>query len=93
MLLITRDYVFDSIVGAVPYQFTDKVREDNPKFLNDIPVSFDLRTNVLDKLNGKLFFKDIPLDCSPDRTKTHEEMELACVIQSNEVSDVISQIN
>ncbi|MGD9581508.1 MAG: CHASE2 domain-containing protein, partial [Vampirovibrionia bacterium] len=34
-------------------------------------------------------FKDIPLDCSPERGKTHEEMELACVIQSNEVSDVI----
>lgn len=26
------------------------------------PAPFDLRTNVLDKLNGKLFLKDIPLD-------------------------------
>jgi len=47
----------DICVGAVPYHFTEAVRSDHPEFMKDIPDSFDLRTNVLDKLSGELFFE------------------------------------
>ena len=47
----------DSIVSTgVPYKFSDFVRENYPKFVDLIGASFDLRTNILDKLNNKLFF-------------------------------------
>lgn len=54
------------VTGAVPYKFSDKVRTDYPRLVSTIGPSFDLRTNILDKLNGKLFFRDKPdgVDCA-----------------------------
>lgn len=43
-------------IGAVPYQFTELVKIKFPQLINLIGKSFDLRTNVFDKLNEKLFF-------------------------------------
>lgn len=53
------------VTGAVPYRFSDRVRTDYPELVSTIGSSFDLRTNILDKLNGKLFFRDKPdgVDC------------------------------
>lgn len=48
----------DMFVGAVPYRFTDAVRTEKPELVNEIGSSFDLRTNILDKLNNKLFFQE-----------------------------------
>ena len=49
------------ITGAVPYRFSETVRTEHPECVSLIEKSFDLRTNVLDKLRGKLFF-DEPQD-------------------------------
>lgn len=43
-------------VGAVPYRFADKLKEEKPEAVALAGDSFDLRTNVLDKLAGKVFF-------------------------------------
>lgn len=50
------------ITGAVPYRFTDLVRREHPECVNDIGNSFDLRTNVLDSMDRKLFFAEKPMD-------------------------------
>lgn len=47
-------------VGAVPYQFTNKVREEHPECVDLAGESFDLRTNALDKMGGIIFFEDKP---------------------------------
>lgn len=47
----------DIFVGAVPYSFTDAVRKEHPELVEEIGSSFDLRTNILDKLDGRLFFE------------------------------------
>lgn len=53
---LSKDFISSIVVGAVPYHFTDEVKVEHPEYIDDIPESFDLRTNVLDKLDGKLFF-------------------------------------
>ena len=50
------------IVGAVPYRFSDLVRSERPDALEYIPASFDLRTNALSRLDGKLFYETKPDD-------------------------------
>lgn len=45
------------VTGAVPYRFADEVRRDHPSLVDVIGASFDLRTNSLDKLKGRLFFE------------------------------------
>lgn len=50
--------ISDIVTGAVPYRFTDLVRKEHPECVDEIGESFDLRTNILDKLNGKLFFSE-----------------------------------
>lgn len=55
-------YALSEIVtGAVPYRFSNAVRMERPECVALIEKSFDLRTNVLDNLDGKLFF-DAPQD-------------------------------
>ena len=49
------------ITGAVPYRFSEAVRQEHPECVPLIGKSFDLRTNVFNKLKGKLFF-DEPQD-------------------------------
>ena len=49
------------ITGAVPYRFSDIVKLEHPECVECIGKSFDLRTNVFDKLHGSLFF-DTPHD-------------------------------
>ena len=50
------------ITGSVPYRFTDTVKEEVPSAVLLAGKSFDLRTNALDNLDGKLFFDSKPLD-------------------------------
>ena len=50
------------IVGAVPYRFSDYVREDFPNQIELFGKSFDLRTNVFNKLNNIIFFESKPAD-------------------------------
>lgn len=52
----------DITVGAVPYRFSERLKKDMPGIENDIGKSFDLRTNVLDNLEGKVFSADKPDD-------------------------------
>lgn len=58
------EFLSDIVTGAVPYKFTDKVKVDHPELVGLIGRSFDLRTNSLDKLYDKLFFKQIPNNSS-----------------------------
>ncbi len=50
------------VVGAVPYRFSDKLREESPELTDEIGASYDLRTNVLVKFNDILFFNEKPKD-------------------------------
>lgn len=45
-------------VGAVPYRFTDCLRSEHPECVALAGDSFDLRTNALENLSGKVFFED-----------------------------------
>lgn len=54
---ITFDKSIASVVtGAVPYRFTDIVKQKAPDIAKNISRSFDLRSNILDKFYGTLFF-------------------------------------
>lgn len=45
------------VTGAVPYRFTERLRTEHPELVDAIGDSFDLRTNILDKLDGRLFYE------------------------------------
>ena len=46
-------------IGAVPYRYTETFREEHPEWVGLAGDSFDLRTNTLDKLSGKIYFEQI----------------------------------
>lgn len=46
------------VTGAVPYKYSDEAKSQHPEYAEQMGKSFDLRTNALDKLFGKLFFRD-----------------------------------
>lgn len=48
--------------SGVPYRFSDLLKKERPELLDGIKDSFDLRTNVLDNLYGKIFFDTKPSD-------------------------------
>ncbi len=50
------------IVGAVPYRFSAVLEREHPELTEVIGKSYDLRTNVLDKLHNILFFDAVPDD-------------------------------
>ena len=52
------DVLSDMVTGAVPYKFTDKAKKDHPEYVELMGKSCDLRTNVLDNLYDKLFFRN-----------------------------------
>lgn len=52
------DALSDMVTGAVPYKFTDKARQDHPEYVELMGKSCDLRTNALDNLYDKLFFRN-----------------------------------
>ena len=52
------DTLSGMVTGAVPYKFTDKARKDHPEYVELMGKSCDLRTNALDNLYGKLFFRN-----------------------------------
>lgn len=52
----------DIIVGAVPYRFSSILEKEHPELTQLIGKSYDLRTNVFDKLYNILFFDSIPDD-------------------------------
>lgn len=45
-------------VGAVPYKFTNKLKQDYPQSIALLSDSFDLRTNVLVRLKDIAFFEE-----------------------------------
>ena len=55
-----RPYLADNlsalVTGAVPYRFTEVAKREHPEFVELMGKSSDVRTNALDRLNGKLFF-------------------------------------
>ena len=57
-------FLSDITVGAVPYRFTDALRKEQDNLIVEgkIASSFDLRSNVIDNLNGILFFLNRPKD-------------------------------
>ena len=55
-------FICDIVTGAVPYHFSDSVKKEYPELIKSIGKSFDLRTNILDKLDNKLFFETRPDD-------------------------------
>ena len=52
------DTLSGMVTGAVPYKFTDKARKDHPEYVALMGKSCDLRTNALDNLYDKLFFRN-----------------------------------
>lgn len=46
------------VTGAVPYKYSDEAKSQHPEYVEQMGKSLDLRTNALDKLFGKLFFRD-----------------------------------
>lgn len=46
------------VTGAVPYKYSDEAKRQHPEYVEQMGKSLDLRTNALDKLFGKLFFRD-----------------------------------
>lgn len=58
--------IADEVTGAVPYRFSEKLRQEKPELLSKVGKSFDLRTNVLDNLYNLLFFKEplADVDCA-----------------------------
>lgn len=52
--------ITDICVGAVPYRFTEALRNDYPEYAELAGESFDLRTNILDKMADKVFFQAAP---------------------------------
>lgn len=48
----------DLVTGAVPYKYSERARIDHPEYLELMGRSSDLRTNALDKLYDKLFYKE-----------------------------------
>lgn len=44
------------ITGAVPYRYTETLKEEHPEYVKLCGDSFDLRTNTLDNLYDKLYF-------------------------------------
>lgn len=46
------------VTGAVPYKYSDEAKNQHPEYAEQMGKSFDLRTNALDKLFDKLFFRD-----------------------------------
>ncbi len=47
-------------IGAVPYHYTEILRQEHPEWVELAGGSFDLRTNTLDKLVGKIYFDEKP---------------------------------
>lgn len=56
------DFLNSIVTGAVPYRFTDALRNEHPEYVDELGANFDLRSNVLDKMYGKIFFEDKPND-------------------------------
>lgn len=52
------DILSGMVTGAVPYKFADKAKQDHPEYVELMGKSCDLRTNVLDNLYDKLFFRN-----------------------------------
>lgn len=50
--------ISDFISKGVPYKFTNKIKEDYPDYIKLISKSFDLRTNVFEKLQDIVFYFD-----------------------------------
>ena len=46
-----------AVTGAVPYKYSDEARSQHPEYAELMGKSFDLRTNALDNLYNKLFFR------------------------------------
>jgi hypothetical protein len=49
-------------VGAVPYKYTEALKAEHPEYVDLAGNSFDLRTNALNNLVGKIYFKENPND-------------------------------
>lgn len=54
--------ISDICIGAVPYHYTDVLKEEHPEWVKLAGKSFDLRTNTLDKLGEKIYFAEKPAE-------------------------------
>lgn len=45
-------------VGAVPYSYSKKFKDEKKEYIQFAGESFDLRTNAFDKMYNKIFFKE-----------------------------------
>ena len=50
------------ITNPLSHKFTEILRKEKPEVVSLASKTFDLRSNVLDKLNGIIFFDEIPND-------------------------------
>lgn len=58
----TKTFLDTEVVGAVPYKFSETFRKENPEGAKIAGASFDLRTNILDKLGDLAFSEQKPDD-------------------------------
>lgn len=62
-VVISSENSISSIVtNPLSHKFTDKLREELPEVVMIASKTFDLRSNVLDKLNGIIFYDEKPND-------------------------------
>lgn len=52
------DFMDSIIYSGVPYKFSELLKKEHEELISVIGSSFDLRTNILDKLNNKIFFEE-----------------------------------
>ena len=62
VIKLLKKSMMDIAVGAVPYKYSSLLKAEHPELIPDIGSSFDLRTNALDKMVDKLYFKEKPDD-------------------------------
>lgn len=55
---VSSEYLSADVVGGVSYRFSPQLAKEHPELVNEIGKSFDLRSNVFDKLYGKIFFDE-----------------------------------
>lgn len=62
MIVDYEESISTLITNPLSHKFTEILRKEKPEVVSLASKTFDLRSNVLDKLNGIIFFDEIPND-------------------------------
>lgn len=62
----SKNFLSEICVGAVPYAFSETLRNEHPDYYQLGGKSHDIRTNAFDNLHNKVFFDNDPGDASDE---------------------------